>query len=137
MKHFTATTFILLVFGCLGLGCREQKTAMHEEAAVNAYPIEPVNIRNVKMADDFWLPIIKKVQEKTIDYALKKCGEEGRMDNFLIAGGKMEGETRGQMPFDDTDVYKIIEGAANSLISTPNLALEQLLDSLIAIIAVG
>lgn len=137
MKHFTATTFILLVFGCLGLGCREQKTAMPQDNAVNAYPIEPVNIRNVKMADDFWLPIIKKVQEKTIDYALKKCGEEGRMDNFLIAGGKMEGETRGQMPFDDTDVYKIIEGASNSLISTPNPALEQLLDSLIAIIAVG
>ncbi len=102
-----------------------------------AYPITPVNIRNVKMADNLWLPIIKTVQEKTIAYALKKCEEEGRLENFLIAGGKMKGETRGQMPFDDTDIYKIIEGASNSLISTPNPELEQLLDTLIAIIAIG
>ena len=40
------------------------------------------------------------------------------MENFLIAGGK-EGKTRGKMPFDDTDLYKIIEGASYSLISSP------------------
>ncbi|MCC6723954.1 MAG: glycoside hydrolase family 127 protein, partial [Saprospiraceae bacterium] len=108
-----------------------------EALSQNPYPITPVNIRDVKMEDDFWLPIIKLVQEKTIDYALKKCVEEGRLENFLIAGGKMKGETRGQMPFDDTDVYKIIEGASNSLISTPNPELEKRLDSLIAIIAIG
>lgn len=49
----------------------------------------------------------------------------------------MEGSVRGYMPFDDTDVYKIIEGASNSLISAPNPELDALLDSLIAIIAVG
>ncbi|HEU4790235.1 MAG TPA: glycoside hydrolase family 127 protein, partial [Flavobacterium sp.] len=82
-------------------------------------------------------PIIKKVQEKTIEYAIHKCEEEGRLDNFLIAGGKMKGEVKGQMPFDDTDVYKIIEGASNTLISEPNPKLEKLLDSLITIIKVG
>jgi DUF1680 family protein len=41
------------------------------------------------------------------------------------------------MPFDDTDVYKIIEGASNSLISSPNPELEALLDSLIGIIRTG
>jgi DUF1680 family protein len=104
---------------------------------LGTYPITPVNIRDVKMEDNFWLPIIRTVQEKTISYALKKCEEEGRLENFLLAGGKMKGETRGQMPFDDTDVYKIIEGASNTLISTPNPALEKQLDSLIAIIAIG
>jgi DUF1680 family protein len=79
---------------------------------VDGYPIKPVDIRNVKLEDDFWLPIIKKVQNITINYALEKCEEEGRMDNFLIAGGVMEGETKGFMPFDDTDLYKIIEGAS-------------------------
>jgi hypothetical protein len=39
------------------------------------------------------------------------------MENFLIAGGIMEGVTRGYLPFDDTDIYKIIEGASYSLIS--------------------
>jgi DUF1680 family protein len=107
-------------------------------ASKNAgYPITPVTIKNVKLTDAFWLPIIKKVQEKTIEYAIHKCEEEGRLDNFLIAGGKMKGEVKGQMPFDDTDVYKIIEGASNTLISEPNPKLEKLLDSLIGIIKIG
>lgn len=101
------------------------------------YPIAPVDIQHVRMTDDFWLPIIKRVQEQTIAYALDKCEEEGRMENFLIAGGKLEGATRGAMPFDDTDLYKIIEGASNSLISAPNPELERTLDTLIDIIAVG
>ncbi len=102
-----------------------------------AYPIEPVDIRNVRMEDDFWLPIIERVQEKTIKYAIAKCEQEGRMENFLIAGGVRQGKVRGDMPFDDTDLYKIIEGASNSLISAPNETLEALTDSLIAIIAIG
>jgi len=101
------------------------------------YRIAPVDIQHVRMTDDFWLPIIKRVQEQTIAYALDKCEEEGRMENFLIAGGKLEGATRGAMPFDDTDLYKIIEGASNSLISAPNPELERTLDTLIDIIAVG
>ena len=59
------------------------------------------------------------------------------MENFLIAGGKMQGKVRGKMPFDDTDIYKIIEGASNSLISAPNKKLETYLDSVIDIIRIG
>jgi len=111
--------------------------AQQSDPGLASYPITPVDIRNVRMTDAFWLPIIKRVQEKTIAYALAKCEEEGRMENFLIAGGEMEGETRGAMPFDDTDLYKIIEGASNSLISAPNPLLESTLDTLIDIIAIG
>jgi DUF1680 family protein len=106
-------------------------------AATGSYSITPVNLRDVKLADQFWLPIVRRVQEKTIPYALEKCREEGRLDNFLIAGGRMEGEVKGQMPFDDTDVYKIIEGASMSLISAPNPELEQELDDIIGIIRIG
>jgi DUF1680 family protein len=104
---------------------------------IDGYPIQPIDIRKVKLTDEFWLPIIKRVQEKTIEYALEKCEEEGRMENFLIAGGTMEGETRGYMPFDDTDVYKIIEGASYSLISNPDPKLDAYLDTLINIIKTG
>ena len=54
------------------------------------YAITPINIKNVKLTDKFWLPIIKKIQEKTIEYAIHKCEEEGRLDNFLIAGKQKE-----------------------------------------------
>ena len=132
-KFYLKSLFaVLLLVGCKP---NENKNIVNEK--VLGYPIQPVDIQNVKVTDSFWLPIIKRVQERTIEYAIAKCEEEGRMDNFLIAGGEMEGEVKGEMPFDDTDVYKIIEGASNSLISAPNKALETLLDSLIGIIRVG
>lgn len=120
------------------IGCQSKKKEISkDEQQKTGYQIEPVDIQNVKVTDDFWLPIIKRVQEKTIEYAIAKCEEEGRLDNFLIAGGEMEGKVKGAMPFDDTDVYKIIEGASNSLISAPNKELETVLDSLVNIIKVG
>ncbi len=130
---------VLLISLTVFFNCKKEEESEDEVNRENqtGYVIEPVNIQNVKLNDAFWLPIIQRVQEKTIEYALAKCEEEGRFDNFLIAGGEMEGETRGAMPFDDTDVYKIIEGASNSLISAPNPKLESLVDSLVAIIKVG
>ncbi|WP_067029454.1 glycoside hydrolase family 127 protein [Allomuricauda sp. CP2A] len=133
---------LLMTMGLVALvvSCKSNTQKQPDDAALDVkegYPIEAVNIRNVKLKDDFWLPIIERVQEKTIEFALEKCEEEGRFDNFLIAGGEMEGPVKGVMPFDDTDVYKIIEGASNSLISAPNPQLETLLDSLVSIIKVG
>lgn len=118
----------------LGTPDRSEDPAKHE---LGKYPIRPVDIRQVHLTDNFWLPIVTRIQEKTIAYAIHKCEEEGRFENFLVAGGKKPGAVKGQMPFDDTDVYKIIEGASNTLLSAPNSALEQLLDSLIAIVAIG
>lgn len=131
-------TKIILLIGCtlVFFNCKTYKKEITEVPKI-AYTITPVNIQQVKLTDEFWLPIIKKVQEKTIEYAIQKCEEEGRMDNFLIAGKQKEGNVKGQMPFDDTDVYKIIEGASNTLISEPNPKLEKLLDSLIGIIKIG
>ncbi len=104
---------------------------------VGTYPIAAVPINQVEMRDQFWLPKIRTVQQTTIPFGFDKCYREGRMANFLIAGGKQPGPVRGKMPFDDTDVYKLIEGASSSLISAPNPKLAAYLDSLIAIIAVG
>jgi DUF1680 family protein len=102
-----------------------------------AYPITPIDIKKVVLTDSFWLPKVRLIQETTIKHAFAKCHEDGRMENFLIAGGKMEGKARGVMPFDDTDLYKIIEGGAYSLISMPNPTLDAYMDSIISIIAIG
>jgi DUF1680 family protein len=101
------------------------------------YPISMAEINKVEITDSFWLPKIKTVQDVTIAFAFDKCKNEGRFDNFLIAGGKKQGKTNGKMPFDDTDVYKTIEGASYSLVSAPNPQLEAYLDSIIAIIQIG
>lgn len=131
--NILSIAFTLILLNCT----TEKKDSAEAEVLKTGYPIEPVDIQHVKVTDEFWLPIIKRVQEKTIAYAIAKCEEEGRLDNFLVAGGQMEGKVKGEMPFDDTDVYKIIEGASNSLISAPNKELETLLDSLVGIIKVG
>ena len=67
------------------------------------YPISPVEIRNVAVTDDFWLPVIERVQKTTIDYAIRKWEEEGRLESFLIAGGLKPGPVRDRFPFDDSD----------------------------------
>ncbi|NJK86774.1 MAG: glycoside hydrolase family 127 protein [Bacteroidales bacterium] len=115
----------------LAIGCGRQQSSNYN------YPITAVGIRNVVIDDSFWLPKIRIIQDSTIQYAFAKCQNEGRMENFLIAGGKKQGKTHGKMPFDDTDLYKIIEGASYSLISSPNPILDQYLDSIISIIKTG
>jgi uncharacterized protein len=101
------------------------------------YPISMLNINSVEITDNFWLPRIRTIQNITISSGFAKCSLEGRMDNFLIAGRKKSGTVRGHMPFDDTDLYKIIEGASYSLVSAPNDQLNAYLDSIIAIIGDG
>jgi uncharacterized protein len=126
MKKVIYLSIFITIFAC-----------QNQNKTLSDYPITPVKISKVELKDNFWLPKIETIQNTTIQYALSKCETEGRMENFLIAGGQMEGETRGKMPFDDTDLYKIIEGASLSLISHPDKELESYIDSLIAIIAIG
>lgn len=142
MKKYTFQTITIFMSFLILISCKETKNSVvqsNDKTSVlkAGYQIEPVNIQNVKLSDSFWLPIIKRVQEITIAYAIQKCNEEGRFENFLIAGKQKTGTVRGEMPFDDTDVYKIIEGASNTLISAPNPKLEKVLDSLIAIVKIG
>ncbi|MCP4519036.1 MAG: glycoside hydrolase family 127 protein, partial [Delftia sp.] len=99
------------------------------------YPIIPVPFTDVRLDDVFWSPRIETNRRVTIPFAIKKCEETGRVDNFARAGGLAEGAFRGRYPFDDSDVYKIIEGAAYTLGLEPDEALETYLDDLIAKIA--
>jgi DUF1680 family protein len=115
-------------------------SACNEKQDLPDYPIQPVNLTQVEMTDDFWLPRIRTIQQKTIQYAFDKCETEGRLENFITAGQVMRGGTgkvRGTMPFDDTDVYKTIEGASYSLVNAPDVQLEHYLDSVIHIVGQG
>lgn len=114
-------------------------TTTKQETAVKKadYAISGVPFSKVQISDNFWLPKIETNRTATIPASFEKCEEMGRIENFLIAGGKMEGEVRGEMPFDDTDVYKIIEGASYSMSTIPDKKLDAYVDSLIDIIATG
>lgn len=95
------------------------------------YPIQPVPFTSVAVKDKFWAPRIKRNHEVTIPIAFEQSEETGRVKNFKIAGGLEEGEFCSTYPFDDSDVFKIIEGASYSLQTLPDPKLEAYLDTLI------
>lgn len=95
------------------------------------YPIKPVPFTSVKVDDYFWSPRIERNHQVTIPIALNQCYSTGRVDNFLFAAKIKEGEFCTQYPFDDTDIYKILEGASYSLQTFPDKVLEARMDTLI------
>jgi DUF1680 family protein len=99
------------------------------------YPIQPVAFTHVHLTDDFWEPKLEVNARVTIPYVLEKCRETGRIDNFLAAAGKKKLSKLTDFPFDDTDLYKVIEGASYSLQVKYDAKLSAQLDTLIGIIA--
>lgn len=115
-------------------------TTFSQSLEIAKYPVQKVGMRNVRLTDNFWLPKIRQIQQVTIPVAFAKCEETGIFENFLIAEKVIKGGTgkvNGKMPFDDTDPYKIIEGASLTLMSAPNAKLDALLNKYISIIARG
>jgi hypothetical protein len=101
---------------------------------IHDYPVRPVPFTNVRVNDNFWLPRITTNREITIPYSFHMCEETGRINNFIYAAGIMPGKFCTVYPFDDSDVYKILEGAAYSLHAYPDKKLEAYCDSLIRLI---
>lgn len=98
------------------------------------YPIQPVAFTKVHVHDNFWQPKMEVNANVTIPYVIAQCKANGRMDNFLRAGKKLSGDKMSEFPFDDTDVYKAIEGASYSIQNKANPKLEAYIDTLINII---
>jgi DUF1680 family protein len=96
------------------------------------YPIQPVPFTVVKLTDNFWAPRIKRNAYVTIPIAFGYCESTGRVKNFDIAAGRDTGKFQTIYPFDDSDVYKIIEGASYSLQTFHDPKLEAYLDTLIS-----
>ncbi len=98
------------------------------------YPIRPVPFTKVKVTDAFWAPKMETNRTVTVPYALRMNEETGRVDNFRKAAGLMKGPYQGKR-YNDSDIYKVMEGAAYTLMLHPDPALKKTLDGLIAIIA--
>ena len=97
------------------------------------YPIRPVPFTAVQVNDGFWLPRIETNRTVTIPASFERCRTTGRVHNFEMAAAR-KGKFCTTYPFDDTDIYKTIEGASYSLAVHPDAALASYLDSLIELI---
>ena len=95
------------------------------------YPYQPVPLNQVVIREGFWLPRFETNRLVTVWADFRKSEETGRISNFARAGKLEEGPFRG-IPFDDSDVFKIVEGAAYTLAPHPDPKLDTYLDGLIA-----
>lgn len=86
----------------------------------HGYPFSPVPFTSVKVTDSFWGQRLKASREVTIPLAFSKCEETGRYENFVKAAHPSEDYKVGGFSFDDTDVYKTIEGASYLLQTYPD-----------------
>jgi uncharacterized protein len=98
------------------------------------YPIHPVAFTQVKLTDSFWAPRLERNRLVTIPASFTRCESTGRVSNFVMAA-KRQGKFCTKYPFDDTDIYKTIEGASYSLAVHPDPELRAYVDALIDTVA--
>ncbi len=123
MNKLYTQILLIIIASLLIAGCSKDSNA--------DYPVQPIPFTSVKLTDNFWAPRIKKNASVTIPIAFGYCESTGRVKNFEIAGGLDTGRFKTIYPFDDSDVFKIIEGAAYSLQTYPDPELDAYLDTLI------
>src|SRR5450631_2873323 len=101
------------------------------------YPVKPVPFTAVHFDDDFWAPRIELNRTATIPAAFLQLETAGDFDNFdraaiVLRGEPLANKTMPKNPYDDSDVFKVIEGASYALRSQPDPHLDAFLDKLIA-----
>ena len=122
--------FLKILFLFILFSCTNNKT----EDYFKDYPITPISFTDVIIEDDFWKKRLEINEKVTIPATFKKSEETGRISNFAKAGGLEEGDFQGIF-FDDSDVFKIVEGASYSLRVNPDTKLKKYLDDVIHKIA--
>jgi DUF1680 family protein len=120
MKKLTALGILLLSCGA-------------SFAQQQDYPIKQVPFTDVKFTDKLWSGRIEVNRTVTIPASFARCENTGRVSNFEMAAAK-KGKFCTKFPFDDTDIYKTIEGAAYSMAVHPDPKLDKYVDSLITIV---
>ena len=124
MKRLSALMLAAVVL----MPASAQKTESH------GYPITPVTFTKVNVTDSFWGQRLKASREVTIPLAFSKCEETGRYTNFERTAKPNDNYEVKGLSFDDTDVYKTIEGASYSLQTYPDNGLVNYIDSILNIV---
>ena len=103
------------------------------------YPTSPVPFTRVKISAGLWRSRLETNTAVTVPYTLDRCEDTGRISNFAKAanvlagtpaGGKHEG-----MRYNDSDLFKVLEGAAYTLSVAPDPELDRRVDHVISQIA--
>ena len=113
-KYFTILALIILILPSCG----------KREKDVSSKMITPVKFSDVKINDSFWTPRLKSHKDVTLNVCIDQIeNQTGRIRNFEKAAEKLVGQHEGKV-YDDSDVYKALEGMAYSLQNNPDPVLE-------------
>ncbi|MGK7394742.1 MAG: glycoside hydrolase family 127 protein [Candidatus Cyclobacteriaceae bacterium M3_2C_046] len=115
----------------LGFSCTERAGKIDQD-----YQIKPVPFIRVHINNGFWYPRLEANRKITLPTDFDKCETTGRIDNFARAAGRSKGPHQGRR-YDDSDVFKVMEGAAYSLALKPDPQLDNYLDSLIQLVGLA
>jgi len=127
--------FGVVAFGALGYGWQASESRIRSD-----YPIRPVRFTDVHLTDEFWAPRLETNRTVSIPTAFDQCDRTGRIENFtraaqVLRGLELKDKHAPPFPFDDTDPYKVLEGASYALSVRPDPKLDAYLDQVIAKIA--
>ena len=114
----------------------------------NGYPFVQVPFTSVKIAQNtFWGARLKAAREVTVPLAFSKCESEHRYKNFEMAAYTLQHPGHAGLDtkewdvskfmgfsFDDTDVYKTIEGASYILQTYPDKKMKAYIDSVLNVV---
>jgi len=104
-----------------------------KKPVVSRGPLLAVPLTQVQITDEFWKPRLETNRRVTIPFSFDKC-QGKRIGNFARVSYSAEGEFEGNF-YDDSDLYKVIEGAAYCLHGDADPDLEQYVDNVIDTIA--
>jgi DUF1680 family protein len=121
-RRLTWTAVLLLTFGA-------GRAVADPPPGLTAVPFQEVHVK-----DAFWTPRLRINRTVTIEANLRQCERTGRIHNFAVAGKLAHGKHKGLL-FDDSDLYKVIEGIAYALSVQRDPNLEKRTDSIIDQIA--
>jgi uncharacterized protein len=103
-------------------------------SSTHADSLTALPFQDVKITEGFWSKRIHTNRTATIEANLHQCDITGRIRNFAIAGKLEEGKHKGLL-FDDSDLYKVLEGIAYTLSIQRDAELEKRTDAIIDKIA--
>ncbi|MFZ5942073.1 MAG: glycoside hydrolase family 127 protein [Bacteroidota bacterium] len=115
--------FLLALYSCSG-----------EPEETTGYPLKSLDLSEVKITGGLWATILQTSRTNTLPHELAFLENTGRLENFSRAAGTSEGPFTGER-YNDSDVYKVLEGISYHLIHQPDEKLEHYADSVIRLIA--
>ena len=124
MRRLTLMIALSLMFGFQA----QAQFVQHKKT----YPIAPVDMQQVEVKEGFWKERIVTTIETTIPHTFDQCEKTGRINNFKRAAGKEKGGFQGGAGYNDSDVFKILEGACYALMTTEDGELREYVDTLVS-----